>query len=70
LTGPAGEGERAFCGKRSFQGDPGDTGLECGKMAIKTQYSGASNTPLKNLRVIESPFALSTPATPTQSGKD
>jgi hypothetical protein len=32
------------------------------KVEIKTQYSGASNTPLKNLRVIESPFVLSTPA--------
>ncbi|MDR2446353.1 MAG: hypothetical protein LBD58_03535 [Treponema sp.] len=31
------------------------------KVEIKTQYSGVSNTPLKNLRVIESPFVLSTP---------
>jgi hypothetical protein len=38
-----------------------------GKVEIKTQYSEASNTPLKNLRVIrviESPFVMSTPVTP------
>jgi hypothetical protein len=34
------------------------------KAEVKTQYSGAINAPLKNLRVIESSFTLSTPVVP------